>query len=91
MKNGITVRVIGHNVARTVRKLGTDFRIASLRRRWSQRDMAPKMGVSVGSVQRMESGDPSVSLGTIASAFLAFWETCTNWKRFSIPRLMIWD
>ncbi len=32
--------------------------------------MAMKMGVSLGTVQRMERGDPGVAIGNIAMAFL---------------------
>lgn len=57
-------------VKRTVVRLGDSLRTARLRRRLSQRDMALVMGVSVGTVQRIEGGDPGVAIGNIAMAFL---------------------
>ena len=46
------------------------MRTARIRRRLSQKDLAMNMGVSIGTVQRIEAGDPGVSLGNIAMAFL---------------------
>lgn len=52
-------------------QLGRDIQVARLKRRLSQSDMAVKMGVSIGSVQRLERGEAGVSIGTLAMAFLA--------------------
>ena len=60
------------NIQNTINGLGSDLRVARKRRRWTQKDMSMKMGVSLGTVQRMESGDVGVSIGTIAKALLAF-------------------
>lgn len=55
---------------RAVGTLGSALRTARLRRRLSQKDMAEVMGVSLGTVQRIERGDPGVAIGNIAMAFL---------------------
>lgn len=59
-------------IKRIVKKLGEDVRVARLRRRWSQKDLAVKTGVSVGTVQRVEAGDPGVGIGTIVTMFYMF-------------------
>ena len=59
-------------IKRIIKKLGEDVRVARLRRRWSQKDLAVKAGVSVGTVQRVESGDPGVGIGTIVTIFYMF-------------------
>ena len=51
--------------------LGQDVKIARKKRRISQRDFAAKMGVSLSTVQRLESGDPGISVGVLAMAFIA--------------------
>jgi transcriptional regulator with XRE-family HTH domain len=58
-------------VRKAVTQLGRDIQTARRKRRLSQGDLAAKMGVSVGSVQRLERGEPGVSIGTLAMAFLA--------------------
>lgn len=49
-------------------KLGGDLRIARERRGESLRSWAPRMGVSVPTLQRMEKGDPSVSMAVYVTA-----------------------
>jgi transcriptional regulator with XRE-family HTH domain len=44
--------------------LGAEIREARLQRRWSVRELAERAGVSTGTLQKVEHGDPSVSLGT---------------------------
>lgn len=56
---------------RRLRNLGEDLRTARRRRRIAQADLAGRMGVSVGTVKRMEAGDPGVAIGTIAMCLLA--------------------
>ena len=58
------------SITRTIAKVGSDVRTARIRRRLSQKDLAMNMGVSIGTVQRIEAGDPGVSFGNIAMAFL---------------------
>lgn len=49
-------------------KLGADLAVARLRRKESLRSWAKRLGVSIPTVQRMEAGDPAVSIGIIATA-----------------------
>lgn len=49
-------------------KLGADLAVARLRRKESLRTWAKRVGVSVDTLQRLESGDPSVSIGIYATA-----------------------
>ena len=59
---------VGLNSRNIIRRLGHDFKIARLKRRYTQQDMALKMGVSLGTVKRFEAGDPGVSIGTVVTA-----------------------
>ena len=58
------------NVRRVIRSLGSDIRTARLRRRFAQKDLASLMGVSIGTVRRIEAGDPGISIGNLAMALL---------------------
>ena len=58
------------NVRRAILVLGTDIRTARLRRRMVQKDLATMMGVSIGTVRRLEAGDPGISIGNFAMALL---------------------
>ncbi|GAC1527512.1 MAG: XRE family transcriptional regulator [Ramlibacter sp.] len=49
-------------------KLGADLAVARLRRKESLRTWAKRLGVSLSTLQRIEAGDPTVSIGIIASA-----------------------
>jgi len=51
--------------------LGRDMATARTRRRIPQRLMAQRMMVSLDTLQRLEKGDPAVSLGVVASALWA--------------------
>lgn len=44
--------------------LGEQIRIGRRERRWAQAELAERAGVSVRTVNRVEHGDPRVSLGT---------------------------
>lgn len=59
-------------VRRVLRGLGEDVALARRKRRIRQTDLAARMGVSVGTVRRLESGYPGVGIGTLAMAILAF-------------------
>lgn len=59
-------------VRRRLRSLGEDLRTARRKRRITQADLAARMGVAVTTVQRMETGDPGMSIGMLAMALLAF-------------------
>uniref|UniRef100_UPI003340050C XRE family transcriptional regulator n=1 Tax=Castellaniella defragrans TaxID=75697 RepID=UPI003340050C len=51
-----------------IQKLGADLAVARLRRKESLRSWAKRLGVSVSTLQRLEAGDPAVSMGILASA-----------------------
>lgn len=48
--------------------LGAHLAVARVRRRESLRTWAERIGVSVPTLQKLESGDPGVSIGVVASA-----------------------
>ena len=58
-------------VARALKNIGEGIRVARRRQRARQIDLALRMGVSVATVQSLESGNPGVSVGTFAMAMLA--------------------
>lgn len=49
-------------------QLGADLAVARLRRRESLKTWAKRIGVSVPTLLRLEAGEPSVSLGVLATA-----------------------
>jgi len=49
-------------------KLGADLAVARLRRKESLRTWAKRLGVTISTLQRLEAGDPSVSIGIVANA-----------------------
>lgn len=53
--------------SRTVRQaaglLGSQVREARVERRWTVRELAERAGVSTATLQKVERGDPSVTLG----------------------------
>lgn len=55
-------------VSHALRKLGRDLMLARRKRRIGSADMASRMFVSRGTLWRLERGDPSVALGTLATA-----------------------
>lgn len=62
------------SVQRLLRGLGRDIRIARKKRRMPVADFAVRMGVSQGTLARLERGEAGVSLGTFAMALLALGE-----------------
>lgn len=54
--------------AHALRKLGRDLALARRKRGISTVDMAERLFVSRDTLWRMERGDPSVSVGTLATA-----------------------
>lgn len=44
--------------------MGEQIRIARRGRRWSQRELAERAGITPGTLIKIERGDPSVRLGT---------------------------
>ena len=51
-----------------IEKLGADLAVARLRRKESLAIWAKRMGVSISTLQRLEAGDPAISVGIVASA-----------------------
>ena len=66
-----TQKKLTPRVARALREIGDGIRVARRRQRARQTDLALRMGVSVATVQALESGNPGVSIGTFAMAMLA--------------------
>jgi len=66
--------------ARALRKLGHDLALARRKRRISTADMASRLFVSRDTLWRLEKGDPSVAIGTLATAafILQLHERLTN-------------
>jgi transcriptional regulator with XRE-family HTH domain len=54
--------------AHALRKLGRDLALARRKRGISTADMASRLFVSRDTLWRLERGDPSVSMGTLATA-----------------------
>lgn len=55
-------------------KLGQDLQVGRKKRRMSVTDFAARIGVSKGTLIRLEAGDPTVRIGTLAMALLALGE-----------------
>ena len=62
------------SVQRALRQLGRDIRIARKKRRMPVADFAVRMGVSQGTLLRLEKGNPGVAVGAVAMALLALGE-----------------
>lgn len=53
-------------VARQLEGLGDRLRAARLRRRMTQATLAARVDVSIPTIRRLENGDPTASLATLA-------------------------
>jgi transcriptional regulator with XRE-family HTH domain len=62
------VRSIPLPAAHALRKLGRDLALARRKRGISTADMAARLFVSRDTLWRLERGDPTVALGTLATA-----------------------
>ncbi len=60
--------ILPPQVLRSLAKFGTDLSVARRRRRLTIAMMCERLGVSKSTWQRMEKGDPSVSMGAYAQA-----------------------
>ena len=67
-------RVHPPSVQRALRALGRDLGIARRKRRLPVADFAARMGVSQGTLIRLERGEAGVSIGALAMALLALGE-----------------
>jgi transcriptional regulator with XRE-family HTH domain len=63
-----TIAAIPMPVAHALRKLGRDLALARRKRGIATADMAGRLFVSRDTLWRLERGDPTVSLGTLATA-----------------------
>ncbi len=61
-------------ITRAIRGLGADINRARRVRRMSTTDFAARMGVSRATLNRLEKGDPGVSIGNVAAALQALGE-----------------
>ena len=57
-------------VRRALRQLGHDLALGRRRRRISTQSMAERLQVSTATLRRLERGDPTLSVGTLAKALL---------------------
>jgi transcriptional regulator with XRE-family HTH domain len=57
-------------VSRALVRLGSDLGLARRRRRISTQSMAERLQVSTATLRRLERGDPSLAIGTLAKALL---------------------
>jgi transcriptional regulator with XRE-family HTH domain len=62
------------SVQRSLRKLGQDIQIARKKRRMTVENFADRLGVTKGTVIRLERGEAGVSIGTLSMALLALGE-----------------
>jgi transcriptional regulator with XRE-family HTH domain len=62
------------SVQRALRALGRDIAIARRKRRMPVADFATRMGVSQGTLIRLEKGEAGVAIGAFAMALLALGE-----------------
>jgi transcriptional regulator with XRE-family HTH domain len=67
-KTARAIRQLPPATVGALQKLGADLAVARLRRKESLRTWAKRLGVTLSTLQRLEAGDPTVSIGIIASA-----------------------
>lgn len=60
--------ILPSNVRRSLLKFGDDLSVARRKRRLTVAMMCERLGVSKSTWQRMEKGDPTVSMGAYAQA-----------------------
>ncbi len=71
MKKARSVRLVPIPVARALRKLGHDIRDARRRRRIQVAILAQRASIGRMTLNRIEKGDPRVSLGAYATVLFA--------------------
>lgn len=67
-KNSKAIQQLPPATLGALQKLGADLAVARLRRKESLRTWAKRLGVTLSTLQRLEAGDPAVSIGIVASA-----------------------
>ena len=67
-KASSALRQLPPSTLAALEQLGADLAVARLRRKESLRTWAKRMGVSVPTLLRLEAGEPTVSLGVLATA-----------------------
>lgn len=67
MKSGVN-DILPPNIRRSLWKFGEDLSVARRKRRLTVAMMCERLGVSKSTWQRMEKGDPTVSMGAYAQA-----------------------
>jgi transcriptional regulator with XRE-family HTH domain len=67
-KSTQAIRQLPPSTVGALHQLGADLAVARLRRKESLRTWAKRLGVSLSTLQRLEAGDPAVSIGVVASA-----------------------
>ncbi|MBV8752332.1 MAG: helix-turn-helix domain-containing protein [Hyphomicrobiales bacterium] len=70
-KSTLAHRALPAPAAKALEALARDISIARKRRRIPQRLLADRMMVSLDTLQRLERGEPGVSLGIVATALWA--------------------
>lgn len=67
-KSSKAIQQLPPSTEASIERLGADLAVARLRRKESLQSWARRMGVSVGTLLRLEAGDPSVGIGIVATA-----------------------
>lgn len=67
-KSSKAIRQLPPATLGALQKLGIDLAVARLRRKESLRTWAKRLGITLSTLQRLEAGDPTVSIGIVASA-----------------------
>ena len=70
MKNN-RIQLLPLPIERTLKKFGSDIRIARLKRGFTIEMMAQRIGIHRSTYSKMEKGDPMVGLGAYAAALFS--------------------
>jgi transcriptional regulator with XRE-family HTH domain len=70
----MAVKIPSLNARRALESLGANIKTARLKRRFSVKSFAGRIGVSERTVMRLEKGDDGVSIGTLVMACLVLGE-----------------
>ncbi len=52
----------------SIQQIGDRVRVARLRRNWTIKDLASRVGVTSMTISRLEKGDPAVAIGILVTA-----------------------